>query len=228
MKRKMVAIILSLCIMIVALVGCDLTTPLAPPRAPSQIIDSNASDLPDNSPGIITEIEYVAVPMVASGLVYNGEVQWCGVIESDKYTIRGDISATAAGEYVCEVSLKNRLTMRWEDGTTGKKKLVWRIAPQRVTVSGLTFEDKTTRQYGDENCSILVAGDLPEVAEVVYVCQDMILSADYSLPNVGEYDIRAYIVLRPEYAGNYELDGELEYSATLKVVGQLGFCESGI
>lgn len=221
MKKRLVAIILVLCIMVVAVVGCELSAPLTPPHKGStgglvDGIDSSDSGSSE-APSIHVEIEYVPVPSVVEGLVYDGESHSCGVPTSEKYTISGVSEAIDAGEYICEVSLKDRFSTRWEDNTTGKKKLVWRIAPQVLTIENVTFEDKVVTQY-DGECALKVGGILPEQATVRYWYDGNILPDDYLISVAGVHEITAMIVLKPEYRKNYVLQGTIEMTATLTIL----------
>ena len=71
-------------------------------------------------------------PVAATGLVYNGTEQ-TGVAEGEGYELSVRPTATAAGDYAAQATLKDGYV--WSDGTTDPVTLSWSIAPAELTAT---------------------------------------------------------------------------------------------
>jgi len=73
----------------------------------------------------------IPVPKQQGVIVYNGKIQapnW--TLDSSRITISGDVNGINSGEYMAYANLQEGFT--WEDGTTARKELTWRIYPGYV------------------------------------------------------------------------------------------------
>ena len=134
-------------------------------------------------PGTLTIEEapatQIAIPVAASGLVYDGTEQ-VGVEPGEGYTLSGAASATDAGDYLVTATLKDGYV--WDDGTTEAKEIAWSIARKAVTVRA----DDKSKVYGDADPDLTatVTGTLAD--DVV----EYALSREAG-NNVGTYAITA-------------------------------------
>ena len=78
-------------------------------------------------------------------LTYNGKKQ-TGVAAGTYYTISGNTATKAGSSYKATLKLKDKENCMWSDGTTGDKKVAWKINPaaQKLTVSTATKAVKYT------------------------------------------------------------------------------------
>lgn len=85
----------------------------------------------------LIELDKVAPPQAATGLVYNGTEQ-TGVLSGTGYTLSGTTMATNAGTYT--VYAVPQTGYQWTDGTTSTKTITWTIAkaPRQFTIEELS------------------------------------------------------------------------------------------
>lgn len=91
-------------------------------------------------PWTIGRASIAAVPTQAAGLAYTGSAQtptWTGY-DTDKLTISGQTSGTAAGDYTAKFTPKSNY--QWADGTTTEKPAEWSISK----AAGSLALDKST------------------------------------------------------------------------------------
>ena len=83
----------------------------------------------------------VNIPSEATSFEYNSELQKA-VLPNPDICLSGTCEATAAGEYVAKISLKDQTNYRWSDGTTETRTVRWTISKKSVTVSGIKVKEK--------------------------------------------------------------------------------------
>lgn len=78
-------------------------------------------------------------PSVVGTYEYTGEPQTVVLANTDEcINIRGTLTATYAGSYTVECSLKDKNAFTWADGTTANKTLTWEIQGEKVTIPSVT------------------------------------------------------------------------------------------
>ncbi|MBQ8749698.1 MAG: hypothetical protein IJZ29_04460 [Clostridia bacterium] len=84
------------------------------------------------SVNIVANIQSIAKPTVSGSLTYNGTEQTANIVENSAYTITGN-KATNAGSYMATVSLVDKETTAWADGTTTDLSINWTINARNIS-----------------------------------------------------------------------------------------------
>lgn len=75
----------------------------------------------------VPPITYIDVPIISNDkLYYTGKPQCPTIAENDAYTVNFE-NKTNVGEYISTISLKNKQTTRWKDGSTNDIEYKWSI-----------------------------------------------------------------------------------------------------
>ncbi len=95
---------------------------------------------------IITGSNLISLPQ-GNQIVYDGRIHTGLDISSEKYLCYGELSATEAGTYKINLSLKDPSSDVWTDGTTEDKTVNWEILKRPVTVTAgeltVTYDGKS-------------------------------------------------------------------------------------
>jgi hypothetical protein len=143
----------------------------------------------------------VAVPTVATGLVYNGTAQTGVVLATHAgYSSTGTAKATNAGNYPVTLTLDGN--HKWADGTTASKTLSWSIAKKALSI---TAEDKT-RAYGASNpeWTFDYSGFVNGETASVLTTKPSASSTATTTSSVGTYTITPKGALSSNYSIGYE------------------------
>ena len=98
----------------------------------SFVTNNVTADVELAAPATRMSIVEIAVPTAATGLIYDGTAK-TGVATGTGYTLSGDVSATAAGNYTATATLESGYA--WVGGSTEAQTINWSIAQATVTAT---------------------------------------------------------------------------------------------
>ncbi len=161
---------------------------------------SDGSTLDLIYPFVVNEREVVktlvSYPVVDSTmLVYNGEMQTFYVIADSNCIVRGNVRKDA-GKYFASVSLADRNTMAWADGTTDDIMVPFSITKAQVEIP---VADSTVFEFNGE-------------AQTYYIPADSLYIIDGNVQtNIGRYDVYVSLVDINNYEWSNGTTGDIAY-----------------
>lgn len=140
----------------------------------------------------IVPMELSVPEMVDSDYVYDGTQKSANLVgfDPDLMELEGTMSSTDAGIFLVEITLKDNVNYRWDDGTTESQYVIWMI--DRIRVDVPTLSEYTFTYDGTEQGPVVTGYDTAVVS----------LTGTFSATEVGEYVITADIIDQNNYWWN--------------------------
>ncbi len=133
---------------------------------------------------IANDIKIVARPTISNTtFTYNGSEQGINLTSTDNYTVSGDVTGVAVGEYTVRVSLKDKVGCKWDNQTTTDLTFGWNIAKATYDMKAAHW-DYVSPFIMDGSTKTVLLTELPEGVTVKNYTGNSAMS-------VGEYTASA-------------------------------------